>query len=57
MIERILSVIFPPKLGHVRISYRAGDDFPEDLEDGILWRGYNVKQDAIERHWRSHEMD
>jgi hypothetical protein len=54
MITTLLEILFPPKLGHVRISYKAGNDFPEDLGDGIIAGPmYNVKQDAIERHWKS----
>lgn len=56
MITTLLEILFPPKLGHVRISYKAGDDFPEDLGDGIVAGPMTyVRETGIERHWRNNE--
>jgi hypothetical protein len=55
MWDFLLAWLWLPKLGHVRITYRAGSEFEEDLSDGIVWVAYDVRQDAIERHWRNHD--
>lgn len=59
MIERLLSTLFPPKLPSGMldkevVSWRGGD-LPEVSGDGIVWRGYDVRLDGIERQ-RLHEL-
>lgn len=53
--ERVLSLMFPPKLSHLaakreRVEFCGG--FEESIpEAGILWRGYDVRQTGIEKHF------
>lgn len=52
-LERLAGFLFPPALGHIKgtVVYAAlTDDEPLDY-DGILWHGWDVRTDAIERHW------
>jgi hypothetical protein len=54
--EPLLRWLFPPKMGYIntRMTYRASGVFSdEDLGDGIVWRGYDVRATGIEKHfWR-----
>ncbi len=53
LFEQALTLLFPPRLGRIdgAVVYRPGEH-AEPLGDGVLWRAYDVRQDAIERHWR-----
>ena len=51
-LERLVGFFSPPALGRIKgtVVYAAlTDDEPLDY-DGILWRAYDVKIDALEMH-------